>query len=110
MAAAAQQSADKIVVTSDNPRSESADSIISQVIQGFDGSARLTVQPDRARAISETIARAAVADVVCIAGKGHETYQEIAGVKHPFSDSAQATAALDRRQSATTRCPPELRS
>lgn len=55
------------------------------------------VEPDRSRAIADQIALADVADVVLIAGKGHETTQEVAGVKHPFSDQAHALAALQAR-------------
>jgi len=58
------------------------------------------VQADRALAIAETITAAGPNDVVLIAGKGHEDYQEIAGVKHPFSDTVHAQQALDTRSAA----------
>ena len=94
MAVAAEQGADQVVVTSDNPRSEDPAAIISQILKGFNDSGRVTVQADRALAISHAVARAAAGDVILIAGKGHENYQESAGIKLPFSDKAQAEAAL----------------
>ena len=80
--------ADRVVVTSDNPRSEDPSAIISQILAGVpkDRASRVAVEPDRARAISLALAGAAEGDVVIIAGKGHETTQEIKGVKHPFDD------------------------
>ena len=97
MAAAAQKHADQVVVTSDNPRSESAADIVSDTLRGFSQNARVDVQEDRALAISQTIVRAEFGDVVLVAGKGHEDYQEISGVKFPFSDRRHAEAALDAR-------------
>ena len=97
MAAVAEKNADKVVVTSDNPRSEKPEAIISQVLLGLSHHECVEVQSDRARAIAETVAAAAPQDVVLIAGKGHEDYQEIAGVKHPFSDQAHARRALEAR-------------
>ncbi len=97
MAAAAEQGADYVVVTSDNPRSEAATTIIDQIMQGLKKPMAAAVQADRALAIAQTIHRAAPHDVIVIAGKGHEDYQEIAGVKHPFSDLAQVQAALQER-------------
>jgi len=98
MGAAAQQGADWVVVTSDNPRRESPEQIIHQILQGTIASAALLVEPDRAAAISKTLAEVAPADVVLIAGKGHEDYQETADGRHPFSDMAQALAALQHRE------------
>jgi UDP-N-acetylmuramoyl-L-alanyl-D-glutamate--2,6-diaminopimelate ligase len=94
MAAAAEQGADRVVVTSDNPRSEDPASIIGQVLKGFSRSGAVEVQADRALAIAATVARANAGDVILIAGKGHENYQESAGIKLPFSDKAHAEAAL----------------
>ena len=94
MAAAAEQGADHVVLTSDNPRSEDPSIIIGQILKGFSRSGRVDVQPDRALAIANTVARAQPGDVILIAGKGHESYQESAGIKLPFSDKAQAEAAL----------------
>ena len=94
MAAIAQKNADQIVVTSDNPRSESAAAIIDQILPGLTHPDSVHVQVDRALAISQTLAWAQPGDVVLLAGKGHESYQEIQGVQHPFSDRAHAQAAL----------------
>jgi UDP-N-acetylmuramoyl-L-alanyl-D-glutamate--2,6-diaminopimelate ligase len=97
MAAVVEKNADHVVVTSDNPRGEKPENIISQVLLGLSHAKCVQVQADRAKAIAETIAAAAANDVVLIAGKGHEDYQEIAGMKHPFSDGQHARIALARR-------------
>ncbi|MBP6484459.1 MAG: UDP-N-acetylmuramoyl-L-alanyl-D-glutamate--2,6-diaminopimelate ligase, partial [Rhodoferax sp.] len=94
MGAIASQQADQVVVTSDNPRSERPEAIISQVLLGLVQSRSVRVQSDRAQAIVDAIFRAAPADVVLIAGKGHEATQEIAGVKYAFLDRAHAEQAL----------------
>lgn len=98
MAAVAEKNADRVVVTSDNPRSEKPEAIISQVLLGLSHRESVEVQADRARAIAETVQAAAPADVILLAGKGHEDYQEVAGVKHPFSDHEHAARALGGRQ------------
>ena len=100
MAAVVEKNADHVVVTSDNPRSEKPENIISQILLGLSHHQCVQVQADRALAIAETIAAAASPDVVLLAGKGHEHYQEIAGVKHRFSDQVHAQAALDARSAA----------
>jgi UDP-N-acetylmuramyl-tripeptide synthetase len=100
MAAVAEKNADRVVVTSDNPRGEKPEAIISQVLLGLSHHRCVQVQADRARAIAETVAAAAPADVVLLAGKGHEDYQEIAGRKLPFSDAVHAQIALDARAAA----------
>jgi UDP-N-acetylmuramyl-tripeptide synthetase len=100
MAAVAEKNADRVVVTSDNPRSEKPEVIVSQILLGLSHDECVQVQADRALAIAETVAAAAPQDVILIAGKGHEDYQEIAGAKHPFSDRAHAQAALDARSAA----------
>ena len=97
MAAAAQKNADQIVVTSDNPRSENASTIISQILLGLTHSEAVYVQADRALAIAETLALAQPSDVVLLAGKGHESYQEIGGIKYPFMDRTHAQAAIAAR-------------
>ena len=94
MGEAAGRLADLAILTSDNPRSEDPDSIIEQVRAGVRAVDRLVVEPDRAAAITAAIAAAKPGDVVVIAGKGHETGQEIAGVVHPFDDRAVALDAL----------------
>jgi UDP-N-acetylmuramoyl-L-alanyl-D-glutamate--2,6-diaminopimelate ligase len=98
MAAVAEANADRVVVTSDNPRSEKPEAIISQVLLGLSHRDSVEVQADRALAIAETVAAATPQDVILLAGKGHEDYQEVAGVKHPFSDQAHASAALRNRK------------
>lgn len=98
MAAVAERNADRVVVTSDNPRSEKPEAIIAQVLLGLSHRESVEVQADRARAIADTIAAAAPQDVILLAGKGHEDYQEVAGVKHAFSDQAHAMRALGARK------------
>jgi UDP-N-acetylmuramyl-tripeptide synthetase len=97
MGAVAAKEADMVVVTSDNPRHEKPETIISQILLGLEGDAQVNVQVDRALAIAQTMAEAHASDVVLIAGKGHEEEQEIAGVRHPFSDRLHAQLALQRR-------------
>ena len=82
--------ADSLVVTSDNPRSEDPATIIDAIVAGVDRAAArprlVRIEPERREAIFFALANAASSDVVIIAGKGHETTQEIKGVKHPFDD------------------------
>ena len=80
--------ADRLVVTSDNPRSEDPMAIVDAILGGIDSSRRqsMTAEPDRKAAIEFALREADEGDVVIIAGKGHETTQEIKGVKHPFDD------------------------
>lgn len=92
MGAACARLADRVVVTSDNPRSEDPLKIIDDILKGMGDARDVTVEPDRRRAIGRALADAAAGDVVIIAGKGHETTQEIAGVKHPFDDREVARA------------------
>jgi UDP-N-acetylmuramyl tripeptide synthase len=96
MAAAAQAHADVLVLTSDNPRSENPAAIIAQLRAGLSRTPQL-VEADRAKAIAAALGQADAADVVLIAGKGHETYQEIGGARHPFSDVEHSRRALDAR-------------
>nr|WP_306307108.1 UDP-N-acetylmuramoyl-L-alanyl-D-glutamate--2,6-diaminopimelate ligase [Hydrogenophaga palleronii] len=98
MAAAAEREAQHPVLTSDNPRSEDPLRILQQMVVGLTSPAAATVEPDRARAIATAVERAAARDVVLIAGKGHEDYQDVQGVKKPFSDLLHARAALSQRQ------------
>jgi UDP-N-acetylmuramoyl-L-alanyl-D-glutamate--2,6-diaminopimelate ligase len=86
-----------VVVTSDNPRSEEPVEIIRNIVAGVPGGARgVEIEPDRRAAILRAVAGARRGDIVLLAGKGHETYQEIRGVRHPFSDAAVAREALSR--------------
>ena len=87
--------ADRVVLTSDNPRSENPQAILDEIRVG---APMAEVIADRAEAIQRTILAAHPADVVLLAGKGHEPYQEIAGVRRPFSDLAEARLALSARQ------------
>lgn len=98
MAASAERLADVVIVTDDNPRGEDGDRIVADIMAGFSRPQDVTVLRDRARAIAYAIAQAGANDIVLIAGKGHEPYQEINGVKHPFDDTATARAALEAAQ------------
>jgi len=98
MAAVAEALADQVVITSDNPRDEDPLAIVLQVKAGLRRPADVRVEPDRAQAIRHVLMHeAGINDVVLIAGKGHETWQEIAGEKWPFSDRSHARAALRAR-------------
>ncbi len=113
MARIAQTHADVVIVTDDNPRTEDGDAVVADIVAGFavqgctsdaiagcEGAPRqatFKVQRDRARAIAEAVGHAQAGDIVLIAGKGHEPYQEIHGIKHPFDDTVQARAALEAR-------------
>jgi UDP-N-acetylmuramoyl-L-alanyl-D-glutamate--2,6-diaminopimelate ligase len=93
MGQAAVAGADEVWITSDNPRNEDPRRIIDDILAGTGDKPH--VEPDRARAIFEAIGGAHHGDVVVIAGKGHEDYQEIAGERQPFSDVAVARKALE---------------
>jgi UDP-N-acetylmuramoyl-L-alanyl-D-glutamate--2,6-diaminopimelate ligase len=95
MGAVAGRLADCAIVTSDNPRSEDPHAIIAAITAGM--KVAHEVEPDRAQAIRLAIARAAGEDVVLLAGKGHETYQEIRGIRLPFSDAEVARQAIAAR-------------
>ena len=97
MAAIAERLADRVIVTDDNPRNEDGDAIVADILAGFAEPARAVVQRERAAAIAAAISGAGRDDVVLIAGKGHEPYQDVAGVKHPFEDAAVARGCLRRR-------------
>jgi len=95
MGIAASRLADRIILTSDNPRSEDPLAIIRDIAAGV--SVPYAAEADRALAVESAIGEAANADVVLIAGKGHEAWQEVAGRREPFSDAQVARVALDRR-------------
>lgn len=95
MAEAAQRFADRIVVTDDNPRGEDGDAIVTDIVAGFGAGARYEVERDRARAIAATVATASIGDIIVVAGKGHEPYQEIAGQRLHFDDAEHVRAALE---------------
>ena len=98
MAAVAEKRADQVIVTSDNPRSEKPEVIISQILLGLSHRDSARVEADRASAINQAIASADANDVVLVAGKGHEAYQEIGGTRLPFDDKQVAHEALQRRR------------
>ena len=97
MGAMAARLADEVVLTSDNPRHEAPAVILSQILAGVAGKDAVAVIEDRALAIAHAITQAASADVVVLAGKGHEDYQDVAGVKRPFLDADVAQRALQQR-------------
>ena len=106
MGAAAAQLSDLAVVTSDNPRDEDPLAIIDEVLTGIPGgraNPRVVVEPDRGVAIRQALDAAGPGDVVVIAGKGHETYQEIGGQRLPFDDAVEARRALSARFGADPR-------
>ncbi len=94
MARVAEQLADRVIVTSDNPRSEEPLAIIGEILKGFSSPSAATVEPDRRAAIERAIHEAQPGDVIVIAGKGHETYQIAQGVTRPFDDCAVAREVL----------------
>ncbi|MDO4877986.1 MAG: UDP-N-acetylmuramoyl-L-alanyl-D-glutamate--2,6-diaminopimelate ligase [Neisseria sp.] len=95
MGAAAARGADKVVVTSDNPRLEMPEAIIADILPAVPDPA--CVEPDRKKAIRYAVHHASAGDIVLIAGKGHEDYQDIQGEKHRFSDFDTAKEALAGR-------------
>ena len=94
MAAAAEQGADRVIVTSDNPRGEPPDAILADIGQGFERPSDVIFEPDRATAIALAIGTAGEGDVVLVAGKGHERHQEVAGTRLPYSDHAAIEVAF----------------
>lgn len=94
MATEAERGADLVFVTDDNPRSEDPSAITDQILAGFAAPEKATVIHDRAEAIRQAIAAAEPGDIVLIAGKGHESWQETAGQRLPFSDAGQVRHLL----------------
>lgn len=101
MGAIAAAQADRVVITSDNPRDEAPAEILAQILAGAklesSGRDEVEVVEDRRAAIRHAVRDAAAGDVLLLAGKGHEDYQEVAGVRRPFSDIEEARAALALR-------------
>jgi UDP-N-acetylmuramoyl-L-alanyl-D-glutamate--2,6-diaminopimelate ligase len=98
MGSAAAARADRVVLTSDNPRGEDPRAIVEAIREGIGNTGGdCVIELDRAKAIDDAVESADGADVVLIAGKGHEGFQEIAGRRLPFSDAAVARAAMRRR-------------
>lgn len=94
MAGIAEQYADAVTVTSDNPRNEDPDAIIDEIITGFKAPDQIQRITDRDKAIRRTILSASRQSMILIAGKGHETYQEVNGKRHDFDDREIARDAL----------------
>ena len=86
MGSIASSLADRIIITSDNPRSENPDEIISDIISGIEEKNSFIVESNRKKAIESALRETTQGDTLLIAGKGHEDYQEINGIKHPFDD------------------------
>ncbi|MGA8277064.1 MAG: UDP-N-acetylmuramoyl-L-alanyl-D-glutamate--2,6-diaminopimelate ligase [Rhodanobacteraceae bacterium] len=97
MGVIAETLADCIIVTDDNPRGESGDAIVAEIVAGLARPENARVERDRGRAITLAVGMAVAGDVVLVAGKGHESYQEIAGVKRPFDDARVARSVLEAR-------------
>ena len=94
----AEHLADRVVITTDNPRHEDPQQIIDGILAGFNSADQAIVIEDRAAAIAWVIANAGPTDVVLIAGKGHEDYQEVGSERHAFSDQALAVAAASLKE------------
>jgi UDP-N-acetylmuramyl-tripeptide synthetase len=97
MGAIAERGADRVVLTSDNPRDEAPAAILAQIAAGLAHPAAALVVEDRRAAIARALTEAAPADVVLVAGKGHEDTQEVAGVRHPYSDVDTVQRVLQER-------------
>jgi len=95
--------ADRVMLTSDNPRGEDPLRIIDQIKEGFKKPLTPMVQIDRSEAIKQSIEDASIKDVILIAGKGHENYQEIMGVRRVFSDQSVALESLKKRSQAASK-------
>jgi UDP-N-acetylmuramoyl-L-alanyl-D-glutamate--2,6-diaminopimelate ligase len=102
MARAVEAGADRAWVTSDNPRSEAPADIAAQIVAGFQGRIAFDVELDRATAIERAIMSAGATDIVLVAGKGHEAYQEVAGHRIAYSDSEVAQRVLGIRPGAAS--------
>lgn len=96
MAEIAEQEADHIILTNDNPRDEDPLQILQAIQKGFTGKKSVYREPDRQRAIAYTLATAQPTDVVLVAGKGHEAYQLINGIKYPFDDAIEVQRFLNQ--------------
>jgi UDP-N-acetylmuramoyl-L-alanyl-D-glutamate--2,6-diaminopimelate ligase len=100
MGAIAEATADEVIVTSDNPRSEDPQQIIANILAGIKRTGTIKVESERARAIHLAIKQAGDRDVVVVAGKGHENYQILADRTIPFDDRTEVRLALTARQGA----------
>lgn len=100
MAKTALKYSDKVILTSDNPRDEEPENIINDMMQGVEPShfKKILKIVDRAEAIKTALMLSNSKDIVLVAGKGHETYQEIKGVKHPFDDREILKTIFNQQQ------------
>ncbi len=98
MAALAERFSDRFVITSDNPRTETLNQIVADMLTGLQNPNAVSVQLDRKLAIQQTILTAAPNDIVAVLGKGHEAYQIIGNTAFPFSDSEEVQIALKKRE------------
>ncbi len=96
MGAIAADLADLVVVTSDNPRTEPPEQIIGDILKGMDGAVNYVVEPDRRAAIRYALSQGRPGDVILLAGKGHETYQEIQGVQHHLDEREEIQGFFKR--------------
>lgn len=96
MAKIVEQEADRIILTNDNPRYEDPLQILQDIQHGFTGKKAVYREPDRQRAIAYALATAQPSDVILVAGKGHEAYQLIKGVKYPFDDASEVQRLLNQ--------------
>lgn len=94
MGSSAENNADQLVITTDNPRSESNDAIVEDILVGIRDINSIYIEHDRQQAINYAINAASITDIILVAGKGDEKYQEIGGIKYPFSDAQVVTKAL----------------
>ncbi|MFM1896709.1 MAG: hypothetical protein RLZZ385_1783 [Pseudomonadota bacterium] len=93
----AEQLADRLVIADDNPRNENGEEIVQHILSGISDRSRVAVIRDRAAAIEQAILQAAPGDIVLVAGKGHENYQDVGGQRMLFSDASQVRLALQKR-------------
>ncbi len=98
MGKAAAKDSDLIILTSDNPREEDPEEIMKEIAAGIPEGVRYEMEPNRQKAIRRALELAEPADTILIAGKGHENYQEIKGVRHPFDDRKVLRTLLDEKQ------------
>lgn len=100
MGEVAESFADEIIISDDNPRNEEGDEIVQHILSGIEDNSAVSIVRDRAQAIDYAISHAAPGDVVLVAGKGHENYQDIGGNRHLFSDVNQVRLSLAKRLQA----------
>ena len=108
MGSLAERLADVVIVTDDNPRCEDGEVIVAQIVSGMTHPGRVRIERHRARAIHVALDMAAAGDVVLIAGKGHEAYQDDESGRHPFDDMAVSRAALEKMNMESDRMEPQV--